>query len=255
MYKEVFIPALLSLTVVNAASADHHQVLTDDGAPVGWCKPEVVYTVDALTESKLGNTGMRALKNAASHWLGLNGVPLIRVESVAPEGVKAQRITWVDAWDAPEYDRRHLAVTNSEFYYKGTLLNAPIEINGRQPWSFNEEGPDAAHVDFESTMTHEFGHALGLEHSPDPSSVMYYKLDEGEVFREPLDADMDALEATYAQTFPCVDARSVRTQLHSSATCSATDVRAAMGGNHPFLMAFAGVMLAFLYRLFQRNTK
>lgn len=255
MYKLVFVPVMLALTVVSSARADHHQILTDSGKPVGWCSPTVLFTVDELTESRLGEAGTKALRRAASHWLGLDGVPIIRVERASPETAKAaQRIEWIDAWQSSGHDRRHMAVTDSEFYYEGTLLSAHIKVNGTQPWSFSDEAPDAAHVDFESVMAHEFGHALGLEHNPDPSSVMYYKIDEGEVFREPMDADMDALEATYAQPYPCVE-KTVRAQLYSSSSCSASDVRAAMGGKHPFAMMMCAVALAFLRRLRKRNRR
>jgi hypothetical protein len=44
--------------------------------------------------------------------------------------------------------------------------------------------------DFQTIVTHELGHALGLGHSADPASVMYASLDAGTVKRTLLVADL-----------------------------------------------------------------
>ena len=43
--------------------------------------------------------------------------------------------------------------------------------------------------DLESTLTHELGHALGLDHSADPESTMYAGADPGETKKQTLNGD------------------------------------------------------------------
>src|SRR5437870_2482087 len=44
--------------------------------------------------------------------------------------------------------------------------------------------------DFQTAVTHELGHALGLAHSPDPASVMYFSLSPATVKRDLSPSDM-----------------------------------------------------------------
>lgn len=50
-------------------------------------------------------------------------------------------------------------------------------------WNFSEEDPSAFEYDFESIALHELGHAHGLAHVIDESSVMHYSITNGETKR------------------------------------------------------------------------
>ncbi len=59
----------------------------------------------------------------------------------------------------------------------------------------------AAAYDLQSTLTHEFGHALGLDHSTDPEATMYAGADPGETKKRTLDGDDTAgICTTYRTT-------------------------------------------------------
>jgi hypothetical protein len=55
-------------------------------------------------------------------------------------------------------------------YAGGTLFNADICMNVNSPWSTD----GSTYMDFESTALHEFGHAIGMVHSPHFTGLMSY---------------------------------------------------------------------------------
>lgn len=69
----------------------------------------------------------------------------------------------------------------------GTILDADIEVNH----AYNEftVGDDRVVYDLQSVITHEIGHFLGLDHSPDESATMYAGYDEGSIEQRSLEAD------------------------------------------------------------------
>ncbi|MFT3766584.1 MAG: matrixin family metalloprotease [Minicystis sp.] len=69
----------------------------------------------------------------------------------------------------------------------GTILDADIEVNH----AYNEFtlGDDHVVYDLESVITHEIGHFLGLDHSPDFSATMYAGYEEGSLEQRSLEAD------------------------------------------------------------------
>lgn len=53
------------------------------------------------------------------------------------------------------------------------LFQGDIHFNDEVPWT---SGPEQNEIgfDFFRTMIHEAGHALGLEHSPNNNTIMYF---------------------------------------------------------------------------------
>jgi Matrixin len=91
----------------------------------------------------------------------LNG-PNENLIAVRGRGCSQQGET--DCW---EHGAETAGLTTATFSVStGQILDADIELNGVYLYSL--EDPD-----FQGTMTHELGHALGLDHSPDARSTMY----------------------------------------------------------------------------------
>lgn len=78
----------------------------------------------------------------------------------------------------------------------GAIVFARIWLHRDKPIGDAADDPDA--LDLQTILTHEVGHALGIEHSDDPRAVMYEHVLPGEVRRELTADDVDAVHALYA---------------------------------------------------------
>ena len=71
----------------------------------------------------------------------------------------------------------------------GQLVDADMELNNAAACFQTDASPNGSCFDVQDTATHEFGHALGLAHSPDRSSVMYPTTNPGVTSKRVLDMD------------------------------------------------------------------
>jgi len=98
-----------------------------------------------------------------------------------------------DCWDQAA---GVLALTFTTFDSTGVVVDTDIEINGATaapsvvdspPCTGGNVPPSCVGNDVQNTVTHELGHALGLGHSPDPSSTMFASAPLGETSKRVLD--------------------------------------------------------------------
>lgn len=126
---------------------------------------EVVYfRFDAEIEKRLPGARM-AVEAAADAWKGIPGVPEIRIsEWPARYSDYANAVFWDDTWPSAAYE---LAVTNHEFKENGgQILRTVITFNGEAEFFVADKcAPGQRAFDFQSVMTHEFGHAYGMGES------------------------------------------------------------------------------------------
>ncbi len=101
--------------------------------------------------------------------------------------------TKYDCWD---HGAAILAVTLLTYDAAGALLDTDIEINGAlsyltlvdaPPCSPGQVTQSCVGNDVQNAVTHELGHALGLDHAPDPASTMYATGPLGETSKRLLD--------------------------------------------------------------------
>lgn len=95
----------------------------------------------------------------------------------------------------------------------GVILDADIELNASQPggslgflfttvnWPICEGLPntDCVYTDIQNTMTHEIGHAMGLDHVFEPLSTMEASAPPGETHKRVLDV---GTSAGFCDTYP-----------------------------------------------------
>lgn len=100
-----------------------------------------------------------------------------------------------DCWD---HGSTVVALTTSSYVVStGVVLDADVEINAASATPTIVDSPPCTQGsisttcvanDVQNAVTHEFGHFLGLAHSPDPSSTMYASEPLGETSKRVLDS-------------------------------------------------------------------
>ncbi len=103
-----------------------------------------------------------------------------------------------DPQDAWPHTPGALAITTVTFNSRtGRILDADIEVNGavrgQNQYTFgacNVDGSDCAgKQDIQNTLTHEFGHVLGLDHPMERDATMYGSAEPGELKKRSLEDD------------------------------------------------------------------
>lgn len=106
--------------------------------------------------------------------------------------------TCMNQYDCWAYASNTIALTTTTFDPRdGQIYGADIELNAKTfhfttangapcPGTLNLQS--CVVTDIQNTVTHEIGHALGLDHSGDPASTMYASAPEGETSKRTLDS-------------------------------------------------------------------
>ena len=105
-----------------------------------------------------------------------------------PEGPNANVVLFQDTkWDYSGAENNLAKTTVTYDTDTGEIFDADIEIN----FAFNEltVGDDAIVFDLGSLVTHEIGHFIGLDHTPDPLATMFAGYEEGSAIQRTLEDD------------------------------------------------------------------
>jgi hypothetical protein len=169
----------------------------------------VLYLSSSGSEDISINVLEAAISDSMEPWnrLGCTGVGLIYDGTVSGdavgfsnEGVNQNLIVFQDDLGDWLYQPDILALTTLTFCsaqgglckFQGQILDGDIEFNGREEPFSAREGAVADHHDFANTLTHELGHFIGLDHSLDPESSMYFSAPMEEISKRTLSPDDEA---------------------------------------------------------------
>lgn len=197
------IEALL-ITVLVAANASAFELKKDrDGDVVRW-SGAVRFVVDAKLDQALKAPGaLEAVKAAVGTWA--SAMPNVDVSVEAGDVTAARSTITVIDHDWP-YDDGVMAVTLLKVdYANDRIVEADIVFNAAQNrFKVLEPGSmrGGAFVDVQNTLTHELGHAIGLQHEDESvDAVMYPMAYTGEVNKRALSSDdIAGLDALYPLT-------------------------------------------------------
>ena len=111
-----------------------------------------------------------------------------RKAEFSPDGANANVVMFQDSkWDYAGVENNLAKTTVTYDTGTGEILDADLELN----FAFNEltVGDDAVVYDLASIVTHEIGHFIGLDHSPDPLATMFAGYEEGSTIQRTLEDD------------------------------------------------------------------
>lgn len=146
-------------------------------------------------------TFFEGIARSAARWNSVAGRELVIISNTKDYGGKSRRndkntIYFVKKW---EKSPSKLAVT--ENWFQGDLILESDIVFNIQYFKFAEritvDNYNKGVVDFESVMTHEIGHALGLDHEDAQESVMSTYLAAGIENKEPTAFDQKNIKCEY----------------------------------------------------------
>lgn len=113
-----------------------------------------------------------------------------------PEIIKSPRVSVTISDDVKTGDNKHPAHTDVLFQDHYIITNVLITFDQRFLFS---NDPKSNEYDAESVCLHELGHALGLMHTSNDKSIMYYGLKSSEIRRELAPEDIQKIVTLYGQ--------------------------------------------------------
>ncbi|XP_039042953.1 metalloendoproteinase 1-like [Hibiscus syriacus] len=210
-FSHQLIGAFLMLLVLQPSAVESRPVTLDLRRSSGSQNDIGRPTTDGLFHLEVNNT------LSSGRWYDFPVTYGFQSTSSLPAGLDPQAV--VDAIDAA-FQQWQTAVPEFEFQrvYPGENANIKIEFAPLSPeyygfgyyppdgrlyldvdhtkWSI-DSNPAWDELDLQSGAMHEIGHTLGLEHSEDPSAVMYPTLYYGSLKRDLSDDDIYQIQTIY----------------------------------------------------------
>jgi len=178
---------VLLLLCVPVTAKAYVRTRTSTGTPIAWRQQCPQIALDATENPTLPLDRLRAaLERSAAAWNTPTDACTAPQLVILPGTVHGKDVAYDDTnvllWRMPGFcdDAAHAhddvcvspnaAAVTTVFYYDkpgddkdGTLVGIDIEINATH-FTFSDDG-SIDKIDIENTMTHEFGHVLGLDHT------------------------------------------------------------------------------------------
>lgn len=204
------VAAFCRTTTVEPEAVMGPQPCPSRGLPLFWPMRELSYTINQRGLPDLGDDELRdALERSFGAWTEVHcdgeriDLSIDQIEEFTDQEPsskelepRANVVAYVPAeeWVEANLDKRAFAITNLRFNARtGHILGADMLFNGaKDPFIVcPDDGcdEDVIGTDLPNVVTHEAGHFLGLAHSDDPDSTMWYDATGTETDKRSLEAD------------------------------------------------------------------
>ena len=100
---------------------------------------------------------------------------------------------------------------------------APNPVSSSYTWNYTIGNPTSAQWDFESVITHELGHGVGLDHINNPTEVMFWSLPNGVTRRvlSPDEIEAGKYRVQHSVQTHCITSPSPHIAYVAAAACKA----------------------------------
>jgi len=172
------------------------------GEELKWKQNPIEYKINLSNQRNLSEEEVEdSIAQSFMEWEGIRGAPLrfyyegetTNNSSSYQDGVNI--VAFREDWPE-ELDDDLLAITYTWSIEGGEIIAFDILINENYEWSLT--GESGKH-DLKNAITHEIGHATGMNHSEMVDSTMYISSTEGEIIKRTLaDDDIRGLQYLYS---------------------------------------------------------
>ena len=198
------------------------------GSPtITWSFASSTYAEDAAMpfSSTIGAAYQSTVQQAVQHWAAVSGLNLVQqADSADPIKAANIRIGFADLNTPTSYTMGYTSYHYASVSNGSTIFSSDTIIRLEDPSKdplYTGSGGSLTYQGFSTTLyqtvLHEFGHALGLDHSTDSNTVMYATLG-------PANTDLNASDVAGIQALYGITPTPVATPLPSVAAPTPTPV-------------------------------
>ncbi len=190
------------LTALMIAGTTHAYMLkyNSSGSEMRWPQGAIPFRINTDGDHGLSPERIESVAElAAAQYEGVSGAELNfdyrgRTQNAARALDNVNAIFFDEDW---QEDPDLLMITDVYSEADGTIVEFDIAINATHHW-WSTDGDEESN-DLLNTLTHELGHAVGLDHSTDEEASMFGTTDEGELIKRDLhNDDRQALRYLYS---------------------------------------------------------
>jgi hypothetical protein len=188
-------PAFIFLIATNVFAFELARL--EDGSTLRWEEQPITYVIDTsdAPEDLDSDEQIDSINAAFDVWTTISGASIdFNYSPAGSFDPSANIVRWSQDWP---YDANLLAYTINDVTTSGRIVRFEILIN-RDGYSWaTDENPE--HMDLQNCMTHEVGHALGLDHPAILAASMHPMITAGEIHKRDLHIDdEDGIRTLYA---------------------------------------------------------